>query len=281
MKLDSSNPPVYLPQSEQASVLRLGLENRDIEDWLHPADDLVVFHQHKTALLKELGDRCFASTPGSSRAQAEFHNLLLEHLVQHPELGYRRTGNRLVQERQNLNWEISDENLWPASTWIAEDICILEDSDRGNDYKLTAASVCSPSNWYLEEKIGQSVAFIHGPVPGYDSVLNERVNRFLKGLRSGRVMLRYNWSIQPGNELCWRADQATNMNPQSDTYAERYWRVERQTFLRLPETGAIVFGIRIFLHSFASLRGRERFDESLKQLLSQLPATEKEYKSLA
>lgn len=249
-----------------------------MEDWIYPADDLAVFNRHKLETHRSLGDRCFSETSGSAQAQSEFHDFLLRHLLQHPALGYRKRGNLLVHERAELSWELTQGQLWPASLWIAEDICLLQ--ERGDGYRLTAASVCSPSNWFLEEKIGQSVDFIHAPVPGYDGVLSERVNRFLQGLRGGRVMLRYNWSMQAGNELCWRQESSPPLRPLADSNGDAYWRVERQTFLRLPVSGAIVFGIRIFLHSFAGIRATAGFEESIRRLLAQLPATEKRYKNL-
>lgn len=279
MKLDSSNPPVFLPQSDQQSVLRLGFENCPLEDWICPAHDLAVFNRHKLATQRSLGDRCFSETPGSAQAQREFHDFLLQHLLQHPALGYCKSGNRLVHEGEGLGWELTQGQLWSASNWIAEDICLLE--ERGDGYRLSAASVCSPSNWFLEEKIGQSVDFIHAPVPGYDSVLSERVNRFLQGLRCARVMLRYNWSMQADNELCWRARRSPPLRPLANANGDSYWRVERQTFLRLPVSRAIVFGIRIFLHSFDSLGATAGFDESIRKLLEQLPETEKRYKNLS
>ncbi len=278
MKLDSSNSPVYFPQSGQETVLRLGFENCAKPDWIYPAIDLKQFYRHKLALRESMGDRCYAQTPESTQAQREFHDFLLNHLTENPGLGYRNTGNLLLHDGESLSWDCADGSLWQASTWVAEDLCILE--NLRSNYTMTAASVCSPSNWHLEEKIGRSVDFIHNPVPGYDSVLSERVNRFLHGLRSGRVMLRYNWSIQQGNELCWRDEQSPTLNLLDAKSCEYYWRVERQTFLRLPDSGAIVFGIRIFLHSFESLRMEKGFDESLKRLLSLLPDAEKRYKSL-
>ncbi|MEX0962705.1 MAG: DUF3445 domain-containing protein [Pseudohongiellaceae bacterium] len=278
MKLDSSNPPVYLPQKEQQSVLRLGFENCAAEQWLFPAIDLAVFHQHKTALSRSTKECFFAQTPESSKAQGEFHDFLLDHLLQHSTLGYRKIGERLVHEREGLSWNLAERTLWLASLWIAEDICLLQESPKG--YIMTAASVCAPSNWLLENKIGRSVDSIHEPVPDYDKVLSDRVNRFLHGLRSGRVMLRYNWSIQWGNELFWRDHKSVILDP-TDNGEQRYWRVERQTFIRLPNSGAIVFGIRIFLHSFESLQGQEEFNSSIEQLLSQLPKAQKQYKGLA
>ncbi len=279
MKLDSSNSPIYLPEPSQESVLRLGFENCSSDSWIYAANDLSLFNRHKSELGHTATATCYAEIAGSENTQAEFHDFLLQHLLQNPDLGYRREGSKLIQQQEDLVWNIGEKKLWPASVWVAEDICLLE--PRGDDFIMTAASVCSPSNWLLEDKIGQTVDFIHAPVPGYEEVLSRRVNRFLQGLPSGKVMLRYNWSIQRGNELCWRGEGLSATTPIDPSDGDLFWRVERQTFIRLPQSGAIVFGIRIFLHSFDSLRHREGFTESMERLLSQLPEAEKRYKDLA
>lgn len=271
MRLDSSNDPVFLPQSDQRTVLRLGFETCAAEDWLFAPHDLQVFHRHKVALSASKSASCFAELPESKAAQAEFHDYLLAQLLSRSPFGYRLGDGRLSHEKQGLVWDIDQKSLWPASLWTAEDFCLLQEID--DRYLMTAASVCSPSNWALEQKIGRSIDAIHAPVPGYAEALGGRVNRFLQGLRSGRVMLRYNWSVQQGNELYWRGEMDGGR-------AETYWRVERQTFIRLPETGAIIFGIRIFLHSFESLGSYEGFDLAIKALLHQLPNEEKRYKGL-
>lgn len=278
MKLDSSNPPVYLPEKEQTSVLRLGFEHCAPERWIYPAFDLNTFFRHKSELANSLGAECYAESDGSAQAQREFHGFLLQHLKSNTELGYRTTDNRLIQETEEIEWEVGEENLWQASLWVPEDICLLQRSTNG--YSMTAASVCSPSNWILREKIGQSIDSIHEPVPAYQTVLSQRVNRFLDGIRSGKIMLRYNWSVQPGNELSWRDDLAPGHIEDNAAVQNLYWRIERQTFIRLPTSGAIVFGIRIFLHSFASLRQTEGFEQAIAQLLARLPDAEKRYKGI-
>lgn len=279
MKLDSSNFPIYLPEKEQTSVLRLGLQNCRPDDWIFPAKDLNVFQRHKTELGVSRSEECFAQTQKSVAAQCEFYDYLLQHLLANPKLNYSRLGNQLIHEQEKLTWEIGNKNLWEASLWVPEDFCLLEKEKNG--YVVTAASVCSPSNWVLQDKIGQTVDFIHDPVPEYDSLLSEKVNRFLGGLNSGRVLLRYNWSIQSGNELFWRDDLNPNSAVVDSSSPNLYWRIERQTFVRLPASKAIVFGIRVFLHSFDKLRNIEGFDQAIEQLLAQLPATQKCYKGLA
>ncbi|PCI80241.1 MAG: hypothetical protein COB20_03395 [SAR86 cluster bacterium] len=279
MKLNSSNSPIYLPDKEQTSILRLGFENCAGGDWIFPTADLNVFHSHKTDLSISRNDECFAETQESAGAQIEFYDFLLQHLLTNSQLGYSKRENCLVHARENLRWVIEDRNLWLASLWVPEDFCLLEKKENG--YVMTAASVCSPSNWILQEKIGQTVEFIHDPVPDYDSILSERVNRFLAGMRSDRVMLRYNWSIQSGNELLWRDDLNPMLDAAGIRHSNLYWRIERQTFIRLPRSGVVVFGIRVFLYSFNILRNIKGFDQSIEQLLSQLSEAEKQYKGLA
>ena len=117
-----------------------------------------------------LAATCYAEIAGSENAQAEFHDFLLQHLLQNPDSVTGERVRSLIQQREDLVWDIGEKKLWPASVWVAEDICLLE--PRGDDFIMTAASVCSPSNWLLEDKIGQTVDFIHAPVPGYEEVLS-------------------------------------------------------------------------------------------------------------
>lgn len=273
MKLVSSNSPVYLPEENQTTVLRLGLQSLAKDDWIYSDDDLAAFHQHKTGLRQIHDEKCFQALVESKAAQEEFHDFLLAQLTSKSAATYHLNNTTLHNARNELDWKLGDKDLWQASLWVAEDICLLE--KLSSEYILTAASVCSPSNWKLEEKIGSSIDSIHNPVPDYGNVLGERVRRLLDALKPSKPMLRFNWSIQRGNELCWRPDIGEHA-----ASTEKYWRVERQTLLRLPQTGAIVFGIRIFLHSVEAMNKQDRFQNSLLRVLRQLPGKEKLYKDL-
>ena len=105
----------------------------------------------------------YQALPESARAQTEFHKLLRQHLVQNH--GYRLEGiHSLVNRKYSLTWDGPIADLWHCSLWIQEDFCLLENT--GKEYVLTAASVCSPSNWNMPSKIGHSVETLHSPVPG-------------------------------------------------------------------------------------------------------------------
>ncbi len=250
--------------------MRLGLKALDLKHWVHPDGDFEQFNEHKQDVIARLGNRCFAELPRSTDAQQEFSARLKEHLLKDHPAVFGLNGSDLTHQPSGLHWNAEDLSLSNSQYWVQEDICILQ-ADK-NQYRLTAASVCSPSNWALEEKIGRTVDEIHDPVPGYQDILAQRVNRLLSGLKAEKPMLRFNWSLQPGNELLWRNDlEAAN----GDT--NTYWRVERQTLVKLPETDAVAFGIRIFLHPLDEL-GQGKSD--IEKVASRLPQSEKTYKGL-
>lgn len=271
MHLQSKTKPPYFPEPDQTTILRLGLHPLQHKDWLATDKDFLQFQQHKQQMGKLHHDKVFQALPTSRPAQEEFSNYLLHYLQQHRPRQYQIDGDKLTHTESGASWPIASEDLWHSSLWIQEDICLMEESEPG--YVLSAASLCSPSNWKLEDKIGKTVDRIHDPVPGYQQELADRVNRLLKGIKSSKPMLRYNWSLQASSELCWREDIAQAVEG-------LHWRVERQTFLRLPETGAVVFGIRLFIHSFETMAAHCQFDANLGAIVTRLPSAIRDYKGL-
>lgn len=273
MKLDSQIPAPILPNPEQSSVLELGLTPCSKPNWLAIDEDFAHFHAHKLQQFETHPDKVFAALPQSVAAQEEFSQVLLEDLLtNHADLYYRE-GN-LLHQQSGIEWHLDTPDLAASSLWIPEDICLLQ--QLGDEHILTAASICSPSNWQLKHKIGRNLNVIHDPVPGYKATLQERVNRMLSQMNDQKLILRFNWSIQRGNELCWHPElYAPDFND------ALYWRIERQTLRRLPLTRAIVFGIRIYLESFAQLERRiPAFRQQVRKLIDNLDAEQRSYKGL-
>lgn len=273
MRLDSKVQPRYLPEGDQNTVLRLGLSPLQLADWLQPDADFAAFHQHKTEALTSTPAAVALALPQSSAAQEQFSAFLLQHLLQHHASLYGIDGDMLSHRPSGLSWPLQETGLAASSHWIQEDICLLQPV--AGVYRLTAASVCSPSNWKLEEKLNQTLDAIHGPVPGYQEQLADRVNRLLGGLTVAKPVSRINWSIQPGNELLWRADSS------DANHSERnYWRIERQCLLKIPATDVIIFSIRIYLNPLDKLLKIPGMPANLRQLLANLPAAQSAYKGL-
>ena len=162
------------------------------------------------------------------------------------------------------------EALWRASLWVAEDLVLMQADECGH-YRLTAASLCSPSHWQLEDKLGKTLPEIHAPVPGFARELDARVARFFGHLKVERPVQRYNWGLQRGSGRCQRQD-----SPEEGR--ELHYRVERQTLRRLPQTRAVVFTIRVMLAPLAALAARPGALAALFEAIEACPPALAHYK---
>ncbi|MCA0272722.1 MAG: DUF3445 domain-containing protein [Proteobacteria bacterium] len=129
--------------------------------------------------------------------------------------------------------------LLTLSRLVQEDFCILE--KRGEEHVLTAALLCFPAAWTLAEKIGRPLTGIHVPVAPYTEDIARRVQRLFDGVQPGRPVWRAN---------LLRYDDFALFQPYTEAQKRKvgapdspFERSERQTVIRLPESGAVVFAI--------------------------------------
>lgn len=138
-----------------------------------------------------------------------------------------------------------------AGRLVQEDLCLLVERDGAPH--LDAASLCFPSYWRLQDKLGRPLAAVHGPVAHYADELASRVDRFLARLPLGRPVWRRNWSIHDDPSY-WLPDPTP---PRPVDPPEGLWlRSERQTLRRLSTPGTILFTIRTQQVPLAVLAGR-------------------------
>ena len=115
-------------------------------------------------------------------------------------------------------------------------------------FRLQAGSLCFPTGWALVEKLGRTLDFIHGVVPGLNAALESPIHQFLSRLKPGPAFLRDNWGIAATAKLNLHPERKLPA-PDLPARLDRLWlRVEHQALLALPESRGIVFGIRIALH---------------------------------
>ncbi|MEM6988156.1 MAG: DUF3445 domain-containing protein [Pseudomonadota bacterium] len=164
-----------------------------------------------------------------------------------------------------------DRALWTLSTWVQEDLLVLQRCE--GEYRLTAGSVCLPSRWSLSEKLGQPMHAIHDPVPELNARLGERIDRFFHHLRVERPVQRFNWSLQSDAELA--------EFPAPSTPVEHlHYRVERQTLRRLPKTDAIAFTVRIYVTPFESIAAEPGALQQLHDDIAAMPEAFSDYKRM-
>ncbi len=145
----------------------------------------------------------------------------------------------------------ADHPIVAASRLVQEDLCVLV---REDTWRLRAACVCFPSRWDLATKIGTTLDDIHGPVPGYDDQLARPTTLFFDRLRPDRSFWRLNWTLLDSPDLF---QPATARQAPEGELEEWYFRVERQTLRSLARTRAVVFTIRTYVTSAATLCERD------------------------
>ena len=149
------------------------------------------------------------------------------------------------------------------------------------ELRVQAGCVCFPSFWSLPEKLGQAIDLVHAPVPGLNAEVGAKIRVFLERLKPGEVWERWNWGLAATPERnCHPSVQRPRLGP-SATLATTWFRVEHQALVRLPETGAILFGIRIHTRTLEEeMAAAPGFAQTLKRQLESMPGAVLNYKGL-
>ncbi len=293
----------------------MGLQPLEVKDWIQIGPDYPQQMAAKRQLLQQNYNEVVASLPGSQSAQQEVLDLLVEHLLQHfPEhfqgavqeevqgevqgdaqgqgassggapdadrLTNRTITNHLTEESWNPS-DFTENPLDLAGRLVQEDLCLMLPGTSG--YELVAASLCFPSRWRLRDKLGQPLAHIHHPVPGYHTQLEHPVDNFFQRLKPDFPGWRSNWSIHPTPDLFLPPDEDVSdlisaVTPENA--GDRLWlRTERQTLRRLPISSGILFTIRTRIHPLSGLANYAEAAKNLIHLIQTMPAEMQQYKHI-
>ncbi|MEM9034733.1 MAG: DUF3445 domain-containing protein [Actinomycetota bacterium] len=207
-----------------AGWLALGTRALGGRPWLVTDDRAAVELELKARLRRDQPGEVFAAEPGTESAGDEVR--------------------RLVLGPDAAPIDGDPHPLDDAGSRVQEDLCLMR--RRADGWYLAAGSVCFPSRWRLRDKLGRHVTAVHGPVDGYAEGLAARVDRLFDRLGE-RPVLRRNWFVHPDPAL-FQPDRPVGGDPVvvgAEALDELHCRSERQTLRRLPESGMILFTIRI------------------------------------
>lgn len=198
--------------------------------------------------------------------------------------------NRATEELIPLRPTSVQEALQTLGAHVDTDFLFLQRSSEDDKYHLEAFQTCFPNGFSSFEKLGQPLAEIHKPVPGYAAKLEKSMDRFFANLAVGKIVKRSNWSITTNDVLYAEAGNhlyAEDETPDEDTKDERTGsgsskpsladeisrqrdevsvldcrvRCERQTLHRLPKTGALVFGVKTYLYTLSEIKAEGSAEE--------------------
>jgi len=209
-------------------------------------------------------DDYFQASPASHRAQVLACRYLRS---RHPELDF-----------------VADEPhpLLSLAMQIQEDLVLLQGDSL---HRLLAGAVFFPSGWSVADKIGQSLQQVHSVVPGFGQALERQTDRLVTHLKMNRPVWRMNWGVRPSDRLDqspkWSdaiAESAKQIDA-SNAATHCFFRIERQTLSRLPDSGEILFSIHTRQYPLASLTQTQR--QCLYQALTTCPPATLVYKGIS
>ncbi len=263
----------------------MGLRPLEPTEWLEVDEELPRFVDHKSTVLGERHGDVVAvvdDPDGSVRdACSELLERLVDHLVVHHPSTHVRSGEEVVVAGGRATVPVTPAALLERGLHPVDAAGRLTQEDwavqvrRPEGWVLAAASVCSPTRWVLAEKLGRPMADVHRPVAGYTEQLAGSVDRFFDRITPATPRWRLNWNLTDSTDLYQPGGKHRDQPSPGLTAAvvpDRVWlRVERQTLVRLPATGAVVFGIRIHQDPLATLAERPEDLDLLARTIRSFP----------
>ncbi|HEY8606052.1 MAG TPA: DUF3445 domain-containing protein [Noviherbaspirillum sp.] len=205
---------------------------------------------------------------------------------------FRRDGDRLVSLLTGFAVDLGEEGADPLhaiALMASEDMLLLMPEQGAADpaprYVLKSGALLFPNDWSLRShfaqaepdrsdaatwnawderrraslraaRLGRTPREIHeGHVAHYVTHFADRVDRYFARMAPGSPSWRRNWGMRMTGELCLHFDESTPGPEASAANWEAfgYLRSEHETFVKLPESGAVAFGIKTFLWKLDAL----------------------------
>jgi len=227
-----------LPKARGGGVLKMGLAKLDESEWLQPRPDLAA----RTAGFDAFPEGIQLSPEGDPAGRELAAMLVLEGAL--PE----------------------------AAAAHHEDMCLLTRRDDEEQYRLVGAAVAWPSDWTPADKLGLPLRALHAPIQGYEEQLASGVDHFMAKLKPGAIYGRCNWFIAATGARRWVAgppERAFAHVTADNAGSTLFVRSERQTLRRLPQTGAILFTIGIYVSPLRDISPAnvQRLAQAMRSLL--------------
>ncbi len=229
---------------DKFNPFEIGLRPVDKKDWLSLNSFDSIYIQNKHRLIRENIQDVYFVSEDCKQDIFDLAQLLQSDLIEQ-ESGLRERLHLSLRETgiKCINF---DNALLVFSLLVEDDLVILRPEE--DSFKMIAGAVFSPSGWDLKSKQFLDINNIHSPVPHYDSLLAERLNKILTKLPICIPFERHNWSIYGSEELFQPPEikQAKGIDILSIEDIESISiRIERQTLYKPENSNLILFSIKV------------------------------------
>lgn len=221
------------------------------EDWLAVDEAFGAQMALRDRLIADIPGIVLGQLPQGLAAAEELYDTVLARLAVTP--GYTLTGDDVTRPD---GVTVPLDRTAPLKTLgrlVQEDLCLMQ--AEGEEHVLTGACLCFPASWALSEKLGRPLIGIHRKVKVYEPDLARRVQRMFDMIRVGQPLWRMNSLMYHNPDL---HQPAFENAPRTARRDGQFVRAERQTLMRLPQTGAVLFAIHTYVVRLDSLTPEQR-----------------------
>lgn len=240
---------------------RMGVRRGELREFFHPHDETGQVCAERARWLAGDWEPYAALLPEAAAALPETVRLA------------QSLGASLVSSASPHDQLLALGRAWEADfAWMHPD---------GNGtHRLVGGVVCFPSSWSLREKLGQPMAEVHAPVPGLNDRLARQIESLFARQAPDEVWVRDNANFSRDDQRNYHPLLQRRRLDARITPAEFWVRVERQLLLKLPESGSILFGIRVETYPLSGFLANPPLARQIADYLASMSSEAAAYKGL-
>ena len=240
----------------------MGLRQGDVAAFFAPRDPTGTVLAERAHWLSESPETYVALLPGAAAALSETVTLA------------RRIGADVPVHSAPRSQLLALGRAWePDIVWMAP--------DETGTHRVLGGVVCFPSSWALADKLGRTMSETHRPVPGLNTALDRQIETFFARMVPGACWTRENVSYTRHADLNQHPSRKLSPLGSDVSVDELLVRLEHQFLLKLPESGCILFGIRIENVPFRRVLELPDVSGRLARLLATMASDAAHYKGIA
>ncbi|BGP17510.1 hypothetical protein JCM10213_008244 [Rhodosporidiobolus nylandii] len=222
--------------------------------------------EYKAKVIAERPEKTVLSLPENDEACAELLMTVIDYLPKRyptlfaamPNSGiYNKVTDEVFAECAKLH---GTEALMVVSRLVVDDFLMGKEREDGHVY-FVGGVVAIPGFYDFSAKIGKSMYDVHAPVPHFNEKILMSVERTLKRFKPNEPFERSSWEIVDDYQSYHHAIADLDPNAgdklREDLHPKDYiFRIDHQTFRKLPNTNGIIFGVHPILRrleTFADL----------------------------
>lgn len=247
--------PFRYPNNQTMSLLKMDINYWGIIDkeyFKFMKMKRKIFNEYKIDKLKE--HKFFKRFYGLEydKVFIELSEFTINHYInRYPKL-FSKKGNKIYNHLMNEEYDIREMDPFLIVTRIAmEDFYVSYKSLKDKEMKCIGVSVAfSGGGFAISPIVGKSMDSIHGPVPYYEEKLKKSMNKWFERFTDPveRESIHLVWDLDlTYSELYSKLREFENDEVKYKEYirsipfSEFAVRIERQSLIKLPRSGAVVF----------------------------------------